>query len=484
MKEKDENIEKKVVYGMYWRLLERFAAQGVQMVLTIVLARLLYPSDYGTLSLVMVFIAFANILVQNGLGQALIQKIDANQEDFSSAFYCSILISVVIYIILYFSAPTISLFYNMNITDVLRVLSIMVIIGGINSVQQAYVAKKMIFKKFFFSTLGGTIISAIVGIGLAFKGYGVWALVAQQIINQLIDTLILWFSVGWRPTMQFSFASIRCLYQYGWKLLISGLLNTGFDNIYSLIIGKVYTNTELGYYNRGKQYPEFIVSNVNSAMDSVLFAAFSQEQNDKRKVKELMERALSISTFIIFPMMSGLIAISNNIVDLLLTEKWIACAPFLIFSSFYYALWPIHTINLQVIKSMGRSDIFLKLEIIKKIVSVIILVFSFKYGIMGMMLGMCINGAIGTAINAYPNKWLVSYSYFEQIRGIYKSFLIATIMGIVIWQMRDVVSSTIIACCAQVVTGIFLYIALSYIFNKKLMKDIYFLFFKNPKRIS
>lgn len=476
MKEENKNIEGKVVSGMFWRLLERFAAQGVQMVLTIVLARLLSPADYGMISLVMVFISLANILAHNGLGQALIQNINSDQKDFSSAFYFSFFVSLVMYGVLYLTAPIVSSFYDMNITSIIRVLSVMVIIGGVNSIQQAYVAKKMIFKKFFWSTLGGTVASAIIGIILAYKGFGVWALVVQQITNLFFDTLILWFTVSWRPTKQFSFNSVRNLYQYGWKLLISGLLNTGFDNVYALIIGKAYTSEELGYYNRGKQYPEFIVSNVNSAMDSVLFSAFSHEQNDKDKVKELMKEMLSISTFIIFPMMSGLIAISNNIITILLTEKWIKCVPFLAFSSIYYALWPIHTINLQVIKSMGRSDIFLKLEIAKKIVSMVILAFSFQYGILGMMIGMCISGLIGTAINSYPNKKLINYGYLEQIKSIYKNFCLATIMGGVVWIMRNVVQYTIVACCVQIIAGTLLYLLLSYLFNRSVLNKIFFLF--------
>lgn len=357
----------KVLSGLWWKMLERIGAQGIGFIISLLLARMLTPSDYGKISLITVFIAIANVFVVSGFGTSLIQKKDADNLDFSSVFYFNVFFSLIFYILIYFCAPIIANFYNdISLIQIIRVLAVSIIISGLNNVQRAYVSKTMQFKKFFYSTLIGTIISGIVGVFCAYEGYGVWAIVAQQLSNQIIDTIVLWFTVGWKPEKKFSITRLKGLFSFGWKLLVSGLLDTLYNNIYSLVIGKFYDSETLGLYNRGYQFPNIIMSNINGPIQSVLLPAMSEVQDNKERVKEMTRRSIVTSTFIIFPMMVGMAAVAEPMVRLLLTDKWIACVPYLQISCITLALWPIHTANLQAINAIGRSDIFLKLEIIKK----------------------------------------------------------------------------------------------------------------------
>ena len=260
-------------------------------------------------------------------------------------------------------------------------LSLSLIIAGVNSVQQAYVSKIMQFKKFFYSTIIGTITSAFIGIFMAYKGFGVWALITQNLSNQVIDTCVLWFTVKWRPTFTFSFSEMKKMFNYGWKLLISGLIDTIYNNLYSLVIGKFYSAKDLGYYNRGRNIPNMVITNINGSIQSVIFPTLSNCQGDKVRLKVMVRRSIMTSTYIIMPAMIGLAAVAKPLTVLLLTDKWLPSVPFMQFSCFILAFWPIHTTNLQAINAVGRSDIFLKLEIIKKIIGFSIMVVSIPFGL-------------------------------------------------------------------------------------------------------
>ena len=358
---------KSIISAFTWKLLERGGVQGIQFILAIILARLLSPKEYGIISLITIFIALATVFVQSGLNTSLIQKDDADELDFSSVFYLSLAIAAVLYMTLYFSAPAISRFYNNPIlVPIVRILSFTLFFGAVNSVQMAVVSRTMMFKRYFFSSLGGVIGSGTVGVLLAYKGFGVWALVAQQLSSNFLTTAILWFTVKWRPILAFSFTRMKKLFSYGWKLLISGLLDTFFKNIYGLVIGKLYDAKSLGYFNRGQQFPVVIASNLDGSIQSVMLPALSSRQNDVDSVKRLMRRAMRTSSYILMPLMVGLAAVAKPMVSVLLTDKWLPCVPFLQLACISYALYPIHTANLTAINAIGRSDIFLKLEIIKK----------------------------------------------------------------------------------------------------------------------
>lgn len=366
-----------ILSNFLWRFAERCGAQLVSFVVSIVLARILSPEDYGTIALVTVFTAILQVFVDSGLSTALIQKKDADELDFSSVFYFNFSMCLVLYAGMFIAAPYIAIFYeDMALTFIIRVLSLTIVISGVKGIQQAYVSRNMLFKRFFFSTIGGTIFSAILGIGLAYAGYGVWALVAQQLSNTMIDTLILWITVKWKPKKEFSWKRLRTLFSYGWKLLVSSLLDTVYNNLRNLIIGKMYSSSDLAYYNQGDKFPKIIVTNINTSIDSVLLPTMSNEQDDRNRIKSMTRRAIKTSTYVMAPLMMGLAFCAEPIVRIVLTDKWLPCVPFLRLFCISYMFWPVHTANLNAIKAVGRSDWFLKLEIIKMVVGLVFLLSS------------------------------------------------------------------------------------------------------------
>ena len=461
-----KNTKSKVLSSLIWKLMERGGTQGIQFIVQIVLARLLLPSDYGTISLIAIFITISNVFVQSGFSTALIQKKDTDKDDFSSVFYLSLFVAILLYLILFITAPLIADFYNIpQIILIIRVLSTTLFLGAFNSIQNAIISKKMQFKKLFFSSLGAILVSGMIGIIFAYMGFGVWALIAQQLTNQLMITVILWFTVKWRPELIFSFKRIKRLFAYGWKLLVSSLIDTLYTNLRSLIIGKIYNPAMLGYYNRGDQFPQVIVTNINGSIQSVMLPALSAEQENKQRVKDMVRRSIVTSSFIIFPMMVGLAVISETLVKVLLTEKWLPCVPFLQIGCFAYALYPIHTANLQAINALGRSDIFLKLEIIKKIIGIAILVLSIKFGIYAIAIGTLISGIISTFINAYPNLKLFSYNFKEQVKDIIPSLLLSLLMGATVYNFKWFHMSMWLTLIVQVIAGGLIYISMAYIFK-------------------
>lgn len=461
-----ENMRQKVFTGFIWRFMERIGAQGVSFIVSLILARLLTPEDYGQVALITVFITILNTFATSGIGTALIQKKNADNIDYSTVFYFNILFSFLLYGILFLSAPLIGNFYrDVTLIPIIRVLGITIVVSAVNNVQQSYVSKTMQFRRFFYSTLIGTVFSGIVGVFFAYNGFGTWAIVIQQLVNQIVNTVILWVTVKWRPTKSFSLLRLKTLYSFGWKLLFSGLIDTVYNNIYSLVIGKFYDANTLGLYNKGVQFPNLIVNNINGPIQSVLLPAMSYEQNNKQRIKEMVRRSIKTSTYLIFPLMIGMAAVARPLVILLLTEKWIACVPFLQISCITLAVYPIHTANLQAINALGRSDIFLKLEIIKKIVGLTLLVVGIPFGVYAMVWLKAFSSLISTFINAFPNKKLLNYSYWEQIKDLMPSIGISICMGICVLAVEILRANVIITLLIQVIVGIIVYLGLSKVFK-------------------
>lgn len=462
------NISKKqrVLNNFMWRFMERCGAQGVSFTVSIILARLLDPSVYGTVALVTVFTVILQVFVDSGMGSALIQKKDADELDFSSVFWFNIFMCSFLYIIMFFSAPFISSFYNRpELTAVVRVLSLMLIISGLKNVQQAYVSRHMLFKRFFFSTLGGTIGAAVVGIAMAYFGFGVWALVAQMLFNTAVDTAILWITVKWRPKKMFSFQRLKTLFSYGWKLLASAILDTVYNELRQLIIGKLYSSSDLAQYNRGKQFPQFIVTNINASIDSVLLPTMSNAQDNPSAVKGMTRRAIKTSTFIMMPFMVGLAVCAEPMVNLVLTEKWMPCVPFLRIFCFSFAFYPIHTANLNAIKAMGRSDLFLILEVFKKIVGMIAILSTMWISVMAMAYSLLITSIICQIINAWPNKKLLHYSYLNQLNDMFPQICLSLVMGAIVYSVRFLQFNDIITLLIQIPIGVMIYWSMSKIFH-------------------
>ena len=451
-----------VISNFLWRFAERCGAQGVSFVVSIVLARILEPEVYGTIALVTVFTTILNVFINNGLGSALIQKKDADDLDFSTVFFFNVFMCAVLYLGMFAASPYIARFYrDETLTPVIRVLSLTLVISGVKNVQQAYVSRTMQFKRFFFATLGGTIGAAVIGIAMAYCGLGVWALVAQQLFNATVDTIILWITVKWRPKRMFSWNRLKGLFSYGWKLLVSALLDTVYGDLRQLLIGKLYTSADLAQYNRGEQFPSFIVSNINTSIDSVLLPTMSRAQDDPTQVKSMTRRAMKTSTYIMAPLMMGLAFIGEPVVRLILTEKWLPCVPYMTIFCITYLFYPIHTANLNAIKAMGRSDLFLKLEIIKKIIGLVALVITVPISVMAMGYSLLFTSLASQIINSWPNKKLLNYGYLEQLKDILPGILLAVFMGCCIYPIQWLRLPDLVTLLIQVPLGAVIYIGLS-----------------------
>lgn len=454
--------KKKIISNFFWRFAERCGAQFVTFIVSIVLARILSPKDYGTIALVMVFTTILQVFVDSGLGTALIQKKDADDLDFSSVFYFNFGVCIILYVGMFFLSPLIANFYDDELLiPIIRVISLTIIFSGIKGIQQAYVSRHMMFKRFFFSTLGGTIFSAFLGIVLAYSGFGVWALVAQQISNTAIDTLILWLTVKWRPQKIFSLKRLINLLSFGWKLLVSSLLDTCYNNLRNLIIGKLYSSSDLAFYNQGDKFPKVIVTNINTSIDSVLLTTISSAQDDRERVKNMTRRAIKTSTYVMAPLMMGMAFCAEPIVHLVLTDKWLPCVPYLRIFCTTYMFWPVHTANLNAINAMGRSDWFLRLEVIKKAVGMTLLLSTMWFGVMAMACSLLVSNVLSQIINSWPNRKLLNYSYLEQVKDFAPGILLAVFMGICVYFIGYIPLPTIVTFVIQIISGAAIYIALS-----------------------
>ena len=460
---------KKVSSNMVWRLLERCGAQGVSFIVSIVLARLLDPSVYGTIALVLVFTTILQVFVDSGLGNALIQKKDADDLDFSSVFYFNIVFCLVLYLGIFAFAPVIANFYSdPELTPVIRVLALVVVISGVKNVIQAYVSRTLQFKKFFWATLTGTIGAAVIGIWMAAHGYGVWALVVQNIFNQTIDTIILWITVSWRPKRCFSFQRLKVLFSFGWKLLVAKLVDTVYTELRTLIIGKKYSTSDLAYYNKGQQFPKLIITNIDIAVESVLFPVMSAEQDDKTRVKSILQRVVQINTYILCPMMMGLAVCAEPIIRLLLTEKWMFCVPYMRIFCFVYAFSVLNTANMNTYRSLGRSDIYLIVEIIRKILGLIVIFITMRISVLAMAIGEVVTTVfLSIIINTAPNKKLLDYGAKEQIRDMLPTLALTCVMGALTFLISKIGIPDIPLLVLQIIVGVLSYLILSYIFKPK-----------------
>lgn len=459
MESQENRIKKKVFSGMIWAFGEQFAAQAVSFILSVILARLLMPDEYGTITMVLVFINIANVFVTNGFGEALVQRKNATDEDFTTVFYCSLAVAVFLYSVLYITAPLIATFYDSpELALVLRVLSLKLPIASINSIQRAYVQKNMQFKKFFFSTLGGTILSGVLGIFMAYKGFGVWALVAQYMSNSCVATIVMFFTVRWKPKLIFCKSSAKELIKYAWKLTAASLINTVYNELRSLIIGKKYSSSDLAYYNKGNHIPSLAITNINSAISTVIFPAMSQCNNAPNRLKAITRRSMKVAAFVIFPVMGGIIGVGESLIRLLLTEKWIPCVPYLYMACMYWACQPVQTANWQVIKAMGRSDLALRLEIYKKVIGFLLVFVSIPFGVEAIAASNVLFAIISMLINIIPNKKLINYSIREQMLDLAPSFISSVVMCLVVLEVGNIVLPDIVLIPVQVAIGIGIYV--------------------------
>lgn len=471
----DTSLKPKAVSGFLWKICERVAAQGVSFAVTVVLARLLLPEDYAPITLLTIFISIANIFIADGFCAALVQKRDTDPLDYSSVLIASIGLAAVLYAVLFFVAPFIAAFYEMPIlTPTLRVLAIRIPLAAVNSVEIAYLTKNMRFRAFFWGTLIGTVASAFTGITAAVNNMGTWALVIQNLTNYTIDTIVLFLIIRKIPPLRFSMKRVRPLLQYGYKILLNSLFFTIIEEARSLIIGKRYTARDLAFYSKGHQFPQLISTCISGPMTSVMFPTMSAVNNDIGRVKSIFRKSVQGLTYVIFPLLMGLAAVSEGLIKLLLTDKWLFAKPFMIIFCFYYLLPPIHSLNQEAVKAIGRGDQLLIYGIIKRVVSVIAILVTLWFGPYAIAGGMVASALVAQMINSYQNKRLFAYTYVEQFGDWLPNFIIGAIMFVVVYVTGELLPlHYALVLCLQVVEGVVLYVVLSVLTRNKGFRMIF-----------
>lgn len=457
-----DSLKAKTISGFIYKTLERVGAQGVNFIVTLVLARILLPEEYGLIALVTIIITILDVFVTYGFGNSLIANKDSDQIDFSTCFYFGLFVSIIVYFITYISAPLIAAFYNNELLIALvRVMALRIPIAAINSVQHAYVSKHMMFRKFFISTSIGTVLSGIIAIVMAYKGFGVWALVEQYLGNVICDTVCLWIIVGWRPSFAFSFKRLKAIYSYGWKILVVGLIDTGYNQLRSLIIAKKYSKADLAFYNKGNQFPSTGMSVIEPTVNGVLFPTLSKCNDDQSEMRGITRRIIKISTYVCFPIMIGLMAVAKPLTVVLLTEKWLPSVIYLQIGCLAYLFRPLQFINNSVIKASGHSELLLKLDIIKKSIGILLLLVSINYGVIAIAISLVITNFISTIINIAPNRKILAYGYRMQLSDIWHSGIIAVIMGGIVYLISFLPINYYLMLAIQIVVGISSYILIS-----------------------
>ena len=440
----------------------------VELSIQIVMARLLAPEAFGSLAIMLVFVNIGNVFVQSGLNTALVQSPRVDDKDCSTVFWLSFVISILLYVVIFISAPLIASFYAVpTLVWPLRILCFILVINTLNSVQVAIIQRELEFRKIFNATIISVIISGALGVGSAVAGAGLWALVVQQLTYQLLSCVALAFQVKWFPRFVFDISRARDLFSFGWKLLASGILNQVYMSLSDLIIGKQFSASTLGLVSQGQKYPQAIGSLLDGAIQPVMLSAVAHIQSDLAYVRRLVRRALKTSTYLIVPCMTLLAVGAEPIVRLLLGEQWLPAVPFLQMYCFTYALLPIHTSNLQALNGMGRSDLFLKLEIIKKLYGVVFIfigafVFQDVYILVGTYM---ICGIISTFVNAWPNKKVIGYSYLEQVKDICPAFVLAIVSGAIVFPISFLTLPDIAIIVLQAAAFAAMYIGLSKLFK-------------------
>lgn len=460
----DSSRRHMVLGSLGWKWMELAGVTIVQLGVSVLLARLLTPVDFGVIALVGVFVSLANVFVVSGLGTALVQKKRVDSRDLSSVFFASLAVAGVLFSFTFLLAPVLADFYERSeLTLVMRVLAAFIVLTPLNVVQNALVSRGMLFKKVFANSSIATLLSGVLGVALAMAGYGLWALVAQQVASQLLLSALLWLSVRWRPTLEFSWARLRGMYSFSWRMLASGLIDTLYGQARTLIIGLTYAPGVLGFYTKGQSFPNMIVTALDGSIQAVMLPVLSAQQDDGPTMKDIMRRAMVMSSYVVFPAMAGMAAVADPLVRLLLTEKWLPAVPFLQIFCGVYAFWPVHTANLQAVVALGRSDVMLRLEVVKKIVGVSVLLLSVPFGPLAIAAGSMVMSVINTIINARPNVELLAYGYREQARDLLPTLAISLLMGVTVWAMQFLGLSVAVTLTLQVISGLLLYVGTSWL---------------------
>ena len=460
----DQTFRNKTISGVIWKAMESGGNQLVRLVFSVVLARLLAPENYATLIFLMIFVNIADVIIKRGFATALIQRKDADNVDFSNVLWLTMALSAVLYVGLFFSAPWIAeVSKRPGIVSALRVVALTLFSGAFNSVQGAIIRRKLEFRKFCMATLGSTLLSGAVGIYMAYAGFGVWALVAQTMINSFANVVLLWLLDRWRPIFVFSLKRASSMFSFGWKLLLSSLLDTGYRSLSQLVVGTRYIGDSLAFFNRGQQYPDMIATSLTDIALSVLFPAYAQHQDDISRVRGMVRKTNRSTALMIFPMMAGLAAVATPFLRVLLTEKWLPTVPYLQMMCIVAALYPIEATDLQAMNALGRSDLYLKTEIIKKVFGIAVLavsVFAFTTPL-AISWAVVITGVFSMFVTMVVMKQLFAYRWRDQLWDLTPPLLLSAVMWGAVYAVSLIPIPELPLLILQIVCGIAVYLGLA-----------------------
>lgn len=467
-----DNLKQKTKKGLVWSMIERFATQGVQFLFGIILARLLSPNDYGVIAMPLVFLAIAQCIIDSGFSTALIRKPELTEDDLSTAFYFNLGVGILCYAVLFFTSPLIADFYHIPIlSSLLKVTALAVLFNPLCAVQQAILTRKIDFKTQAIVSLSGAVVSGIVGLYMAYNGFGVWSLVFQQVGGYVMRTILLWVLGKWKPKRKWSWESFHYLWGFGSKMLGSGLLDTIYNNIYPIVIGKYFSAQDLGNYTRAQQFSSLPSSNVTGVLQRVTFPVLSSIQNEDERLAKNYRKILKLSAFLVFPMMLMLSAIANPLVRILLTDKWIGCVILLQIVCFQMMWYPIHAINLNLLTVKGRSDLFFRLEIFKKIMGVCIMFITIPHGIIWMVSGGIVSSMLSLIINTYYTGKLINVGYFKQMGDLFPIFGVSFIMWLIVHAILYLSSNLYCQLVLGISLGAIVYLIGAKIFLKAEFND-------------
>ncbi|MFA7116542.1 MAG: lipopolysaccharide biosynthesis protein [Bacteroidales bacterium] len=459
-----KSLKKETINGLKWSAIERFSAQGVQFIIQIILARILFPSDYGIIAMLAIFIAISQTFVDSGFSNALIRKLDRNEDDNTTAFLFNIVVGLIFYGILFLCSPLIADFYKIPLlSPVTKLLGLSVFFNSLCIVQQAILSIKLDFKTQTYVSLLSVIISGILAVYLAIIGYGVWALAWQVVIASFLRAFFLWIFVKWRPKGRFTKKSFKALFGFGSKLLASGLLDTIYNNIYLIVIGKVYDSKSLGFYSKAKDFSAYPASSITSIIQRVTYPVLSKMQDENERLRINYRKILRLSAFIFFPIMIGLSAAADPFIRLLLTDKWENSIILLQILCFVMMWYPIHAINLNLLQVKGRTDLFLKLEIYKKIMTTVILVITSPFGIIVMCYGQILNSILSLIINTYYTGKLINVGFVKQMKDLLPIIVRCLIMYALIMIMNNFIDNNVVKLSLDILLGFSVFVSLSYI---------------------
>lgn len=456
--------KKKVISSLIYKFIERLSVKGLGLVISIVLARMLAPEDFGQIAIMSVFINLSQVVVESGFTTALIQRKDVTERDYSTVFFINLGLAVVCFVTLQIVAPWISIYYEQNITAPLKIYAGTVFLGAFNALQLARMQKRMQFRKIMVCSLTATILSGVIGIGAAYSGFGLWALIIYNMTNSVIVCVTAAFAEKWLPKLEFSLTRAKILFSYGWKMFVSAILSSLYSDIRSLIIGKKFSGNDLAYYNRGQQFPHVISHTLDSAIQSVMFPTMAAVQDERKKLVAMLRSAETMGTYVIMPIMFGLAAVSEAVVQLLLTEKWLPCVPYMQWLCIANAAVPIISSNLIAIKASGRSDIYMRLEMVRRLAMLAILMISIFgfHTVEAIAVSYCISIWLDVVITMVPVKKLLNYGIGAQFADLWKILITSMVMFAVVQVMNLLPWHSILLLITQIIVGIFVYIGIGF----------------------